>query len=210
MFYWIVYNICWDISFSFLSHFLSFSSFLPLTLFLFLSFPFFPQAFAWLDLSWNKSNSTQSWTLSFQNRIPFLISSIGINLLFFLLDLPQLYQCFWFSFSKKQLLFYYPNKLYFCCFLFLFQFIYTFYFLYGFFLITLHFKSFLYKILWTYIWFTMLCFRCISQWFNYTDTLFFFRFFSNIGYYMIQSLLSFFLSFFFLIDGLGLDLTLFK
>ena len=89
----------------------------------------FPQVFAWLDLSWNKSNSTQGWILSSQNLIPFLISSIRVNFLFPLLDLPQLYQCFWFSFSKKQLLFYYPNKFYFCCCLFLFQFIYTFYFL---------------------------------------------------------------------------------
>jgi len=70
----------------YLSPFLSFSSFLPLTLFLFLSFLFIPQGFAWLDLSWNKSNSTQIWTLSFQNHIPFLISSTGINLLFPLLD----------------------------------------------------------------------------------------------------------------------------
>ena len=114
----------------FLSPLLSFSSFLPMTVFLFLSFPFFPQVFTLLDLSWNKSNSTQIWTLSFQNHIPFLISSTGINLLFPLLDWLQLYQCFWFFFfSKKQLLFYYPNKFYFCCFLFLFQFIYTFYFL---------------------------------------------------------------------------------
>ena len=113
----------------FLSPFLSFSPFLPVTLFLFLSFPFFPQVLAWLDLSWNKINSTQGWILPSQNPVPCVISSIGINLLFPLLDWLQLYQCFWFSFSKKQLLFYYPNKFYFCCFLFLFQFIYTFYFL---------------------------------------------------------------------------------
>ena len=115
MFYWIVYNICWD------TYFLSFSlPFFPcLSSSFFPSFlPFFPQVFAWLDLSWNKSNSTQGWILSSQDLIPFLISSIGINFLFPLLDLPQFYQCFWFTFSKKQLLFYYPNKFYFCCFLF--------------------------------------------------------------------------------------------
>ena len=114
----------------FLSPLLSFSSFLPMTVFLFLSFPFFSQF--WLDLTFPETKVIPLSVEYYHLKIPFhvsFISSIGINLLFPLLDWLQLYQCFWFFFSKKQLLFYYPNKFYFCCFLFLFQFIYTFYFL---------------------------------------------------------------------------------
>jgi len=111
----------------FLSPLLSFSSFLPMTVFLFLSFPFFSQF--WLDLTFPETKVIPLSVEYYHLKIPFhvsFISSIGINLLFPLLYWLQLYQCFcFFFFSKKQLLFYYPNKFYFCCFLFLFPFIYT-------------------------------------------------------------------------------------
>ena len=176
---------------------------------------FFPQVFAWLDLSWNKSDSTQSWILSSQNPISFLICRIGINLLLPLLDLPQLYQCFWFSFSKKQLVLLSQQVLF-----LLFSIFVVFYFCFNshilstfftiFFSITLYFRSFLYNFFFCkYIWFTMLNFKWISEWFSYADTyLFFWRLFSIKGYYMILRIS--FLSFFFPIDGLGIDLSLFS
>ena len=109
-------------TFPFLSFpFLSFSSFLPLTLFLFLSFPFFPQVFAWLDLSWNKSNSTQGWILSSQNLIPFLISSTGINLLFPLLDCHSCISVSDFVFPRSSSCFLIPTSFIFVVFYFCFN-----------------------------------------------------------------------------------------
>jgi len=105
----------------YLSPFLSFSSFLPLTLFLFLSFLFIPQGFAWLDLSWNKSNSTQIWTLSFQNHIPFLISSTGINLLFPLLDCHSCISVSDFVFPRSSSCFIIPTRFIFVVFYFCFN-----------------------------------------------------------------------------------------
>ena len=53
----------------------------------------------------------------------------------------------------------------------------------------------------------MLIFRCISEWFSYADMyLFFCNFFFIIGYYMILRISFFFFS----IDGLGIDLSLFS